>query len=84
MKGLKKLLLTAVLSLGALGLCVGNATAPTTTATNEFNCEYTAMAKTDPYVYYGSTEVKTYTAEEAAEKVSLQVTKGKFWKFSAR
>ena len=68
MKGLKKLLLTAFFSLGALGLCLGNATAPTATATSDFNCTYTAMAKTDPYVYYGSTEVKTYTAEEAAAK----------------
>ena len=68
MKGLKKLLLTAVLSLGALGLCLGNATAPTATATSDFNCTYTAMEKTQPYVYYGSTEVKTYTAEEAAAK----------------
>ena len=31
----------------------------------DFNCAYSASAKND-YVVYGSTEVKTYTAEEAA------------------
>ena len=57
MKGLKKLLLAAALSLGALGLCLGNATAPTATATSDFKCEYSAMETTQPYVYYGSTDV---------------------------
>ena len=67
MKGLKKLFLTAALAFGALGLCMGNAAVPT--EANDFNCEYqVAGAKTEPYVYYGSTAVNTYTAEEAAAK----------------
>ena len=71
MKGLKTLLLASALSLGTLGLCLWNTTATATAsaaASSDFNCEYTATGKLDPYVYYGCTEVKTYTAEEAAAK----------------
>lgn len=64
MKGLKKFLLTAGLCLGALGLCMGNAA--TVATSDDFNCVYSASAYDGEYVYYGSTEVKTYTAEEAA------------------
>ena len=73
MKGLKKVLLASALSLGALGLCLCNATATETASaatSSDFNCEYTATGtgNLDPYVYYGCTEVNTYTAEEAAAK----------------
>ena len=73
MKGLKKLLLASAISLGALGLCLWNTTATATAAaatSSDFNCEYTATGtgNLDPYVYYGCTEVNTYTAEEAAAK----------------
>ncbi|MBR2321004.1 MAG: InlB B-repeat-containing protein, partial [Clostridia bacterium] len=68
MKGLKKFLLTASLCVGALGLCMGN-TATAAASPNDFNCQYAAVAKADSdYVYYGSTAVNTYTAEEAAAK----------------
>ena len=65
MKGLKRFLLTASLCVGALGLCMGN-TATAAASPNDFNCIYSASGKTEDYVYFGSTEVKTYTAEEAA------------------
>ena len=63
MRGLKKLLLIAALACSSIGLCLGNASA--TAETNDFNCQYAAVAKADSdYVYYGSTAVNTYTAEE--------------------
>ncbi len=67
MRSLKKLFLIAALAFGSLGLCLGNASA--TAETNDFHCQYSAVAKADSdYVYYGSTAVNTYTAEEAAAK----------------
>ena len=64
MRGVKKVLLTLALVLGTTGLCMGNAAAVSTS--DDFNCAYSVSGKTSDYVYYGSTDVKTYTAEEAA------------------
>ncbi len=64
MRVFKKVLLTLALVLGTTGLCMGNAAAVSTS--DDFNCAYSVSGKTSDYVYYGSSDVKTYTAEEAA------------------
>ena len=66
MRGLKRLVLIAALAFSSVGLCLGNASA--IAETNDFNCQYSAVAKDSEYVCYGATAVNTYTAEEAAAK----------------
>ena len=66
MRGIKKLLLSLGLCVGAMGLCMGNATA-VAEAKEDFLCTYAANP-TKLCGGYGSDAVNTYTAEEAAAK----------------
>ena len=73
MRKLKSIFLAAALTLCGAGLCVMNnalvAKAETETAQatvlSDFNCSYSAQ-KAGGYMAYGSSEIVTYSAAEAA------------------
>ncbi len=64
MRKLKTLLLTA-LSLAAVGFVAPKTSASASADTRDFLCQYSARVKDTEYMTFGSSEVKTYTAEEA-------------------
>lgn len=65
---LKSIMAVLALSLGAL-VSVQSVPANAAVATNaEFACTYSAASKDHPCMYYGSTDVITYTAAEAEAK----------------
>ena len=64
MKKLIKFLLGSLLSLCAVGAFAGNSAAPE--ASKDFDCVYSATPNNGTSIRYGTKEVITYTAEEAA------------------
>lgn len=64
MKTLKRGLLS-VLFLAAVGLAVPNTSVAASADTRDFFCEYSAREKDNEYMTFGSSDIKTYTAEEA-------------------
>lgn len=64
MKNIKTLLVSA-LALAAVGFAAPK-TMTASADTRDFTCTYSAAPKDTEYMYYGSSEVITYTAEEAA------------------
>lgn len=61
---LKSIFMSLALSLCGV-MAISNAPVEAKAATSDFPCTYSASGKNE-YVYYGSTNVITYTAEEAA------------------
>lgn len=64
MRTLKTLLVTA-LSLAAVGVVAPKASVAASADTRDFLCEYSARKKDNEYMTFGSSDIKTYTAEEA-------------------
>ena len=68
-KGLiRTILATCALAICSTGFAVSGVNAYTASANTaeDFACAYSVSEKDGMYVYYGSTELKEYTAEEAA------------------
>lgn len=64
MRRLKTLFLTA-LSLAAVGVVAPKTSVAASADTRDFLCEYSARGKDNEYMTFGSSDIKTYTAEEA-------------------
>ena len=65
---IRTILATCALAICGTGFAVSGVNSYTVSANtaNDFACKYAASGKDEQYVYYGSTELKEYTAEEAA------------------